>query len=96
MLQPMETYNGVDIIYSIGNFCFGDGYKPENRTIIYQTTLTVDRETLELAEKNSEVIPCYVWTGERNNYQPAVIENEAERERVLSFMRWECDSPVEE
>ena len=96
VLQPMETYNGVDIIYSIGNFCFGDGYKPENRTIIYQTTLTVDRETMELAEKNSEVIPCYVWTGERNNYQPAVIENEAERERVLSFMRWECDSPVEE
>ncbi len=97
ILQPMETYNGVDIIYSLGNFCFGDWFRPENRTIIYQMNLTVDKETMTLIESAPEVIPCYVHTGEyRNNYQPAVIENEDEINRVMSFMRWECDSPVAE
>ena len=94
ILQPMETYNGVDILYSLGNFCFGDWYKPENRTVIYQTTLTVNAETVELMESRSELIPCYVHTGERNNYQPAVIENEDEREQVLAFMRGDSESPL--
>ena len=44
VLQPMETYNGVDIIYSMGNFCFGGSKRPENRTIIYQFTLTINTE----------------------------------------------------
>ncbi|MBE6709258.1 MAG: CapA family protein [Ruminococcaceae bacterium] len=97
ILQPMENYNGVDIIYSLGNFCFGDWYRPENRTIIYQMDLTIDRETMVVKDEVSKIIPCYVHTGEtRNNYQPAVIENEDEINRVMSFMRWECDSPVAE
>ncbi len=96
VLQPMETYNGVDIIYSLGNFCFGDWYKPENRTIIYQMKLTISKETMTVKDEVSEIIPCYVHTGERNNYQPAVIENEEEIKNVISFMRWECDSPVRE
>lgn len=94
VLQPMETYNGVDILYSLGNFCFGDWYKPENRTVIYQTTLTVNAESVELMETHSEIIPCYVHTGERNNYQPAVIEDEAEIKQVMDFMRGESESPV--
>lgn len=94
ILQPMEDYNGVDILYSLGNFCFGDWYKPENRTVIYRLDLTVDEDTLELLNKSSEIIPCYVHTGERNNYQPAVIEDEAEIEGVLKFMNWESESPV--
>lgn len=94
ILQPMETYNGVDIVYSMGNFCFGDWFRPENRTIIYRTELTVDKETMTVTDNASEVIPCYVYTGDRNNYQPVVIENKDEIDRVMAFMRWECDSPV--
>lgn len=94
VLQPMENYNGTDIIYSIGNFCFGDAYRPENRTVIYQTELTVDKETLTLSEVDSEIIPCYLYTGDRNNYQPSVIEDEAEKNKVLDFMNWKCDSPA--
>lgn len=96
ILQPMENYNGVDIVYSLGNFCFGDWYRPENRTVIYQMNLTVSAETMEVLDEKSELIPCYVYTGDRNNYQPAVIEDEEEINQVISFMRGESDSPVRE
>ena len=28
VLRPMEEYNGVDIIYSLGNFCYGGNRLP--------------------------------------------------------------------
>lgn len=93
VLQPRETYNGVDIIYSMGNFCYGGSRSPENRTIIYQFTLTIG-ENNELVEKSSEIIPCYVYTGNTNNYQPAPIEDGAVKQKVLDFMDWKTKSPV--
>lgn len=93
VLQPMETYNGVDIIYSMGNFCFGGSRRPENRTIIYQLTLTINTDG-EIENKSTEVIPCYVYTGDVNNYQPAPIEDESIKQKVLDFMAWKVDSPL--
>lgn len=93
VLQPKEVYNGVDIIYSMGNFCYGGSKKPENRTILYQITLTITPNG-ELISKTSEIIPCYVYTDTTNNYCPGVIENEDEKQRVLDFMDWKVDSPV--
>lgn len=40
VLQRKEVYKGSTIIYSMGNFVFGGNRHPENRTIIYQHTLT--------------------------------------------------------
>lgn len=94
VLQPREIYNGVEIMYSLGNFCYGGKAKPENRTIIYQMDLTVSYDGLEVVNTESNIIPCYVYTGERNNYQPAPIENEEEISKVLQFIDWGCDSPV--
>ena len=93
VLQPREIYNGKEIIYSLGNFCFGGNSRPENRTIIYQMTLTIDIDTMMLKNETSEIIPCYVYTGDRNNYQPSIIENQEEKEKVLSFMEYGCDLP---
>lgn len=93
VLQPMETYNGVEIVYSVGNFCFGGSKRPENRTIIYQMTLTVSKDGVVL-NKTSEIIPCYVYTGDVNNYQPAPIEDEVVKQKVLDFMNWMLDTPV--
>ncbi|MBO5321258.1 MAG: CapA family protein [Clostridia bacterium] len=94
VLQPREIYNGVEIVYSLGNFCYGGALKPENRTVIYQYTLTVNNQSLALENKSSNIIPCYVYTGSSNNYQPAPITNEAEKQKVLDFMNWKTDSPV--
>ena len=94
VLQPREIYNGVEIIYSLGNFCYGGHSQPENRTIIYQMNLLIDKETLTIKNNDSKIIPCYIYTSTYNNYQPAVIENEEEIKKVLDFMDWLVDSPI--
>lgn len=85
VLQPRELYKDKEILYSLGNFCFGGNRKPENRTIIYQLILSIQDGVL--AGTASEIIPCYVHTGGTvNNYCPAPITDEAQRQRVLDFM----------
>ncbi len=93
VLQPREIYNGVEIVYSIGNFCYGGHRYPENRTVIYQMTLTVDKD-LTLKASNSNIIPCYVYTGSINNFQPAVVDDETIKSRILDFMNGKIESPV--
>lgn len=94
VLQPREVYNGVDILYSIGNFCYAANSRPENRTVIYQMELTVDKDG-QLKESRSTIIPCYVHTGEVNNYQPAVVDdNEEIKNKILDFMDGKIESPV--
>ena len=85
VLQPREVYKDKEILYSLGNFCFGGSRSPRNRTIIYQLTLYIQDGELEAA--SSEILPCYVHTGGKvNNYCPALITDEAQRQRVLDFM----------
>lgn len=94
MLQPREDYNGTDIVYSMGNFCYGGSKYPENRTIIYQLHLHISADG-RLENKTGEIIPCYVYTGEAgNNYCPGVIEDEETRQRVLDFMDGKRESPL--
>ena len=94
VLQPREIYNGVEIVYSVGNFCYGGALRPENRTVIYQYTLNVNPETLSTETHSSEIIPCYVYTGSINNYQPAPITDETHKQKVLEFMDGKTDSPI--
>ncbi len=94
VIQPRETYKGVDIVYSMGNFCFGDEKRAENRTIIYSLDLKIRREDHTLVKKSGEIIPCYVYTAATNNYCPAPISNGAEKQRVLDFMNGRRASPL--
>ena len=89
VLQPVEVYKGKTIVHSLGNFVFGGSRSEENRTMIYRTTLTVlEGEVTDIAE---EIIPCYVYT---DMYKPGIIENEAEIEAVMAFLRGEAESPM--
>ena len=92
VLQPREVYKDKEIVYSLGNFCYGGSRRPENRTIIYQLTLRVENGVL--TETASEIIPCYVHTGSSvNNYCPAPIEDEDQRRQVLNFMDGKAKLP---
>ena len=94
VLQPREVYNGVDIVYSMGNFCYGGSKYPENRTIIYQLKLHIGVSG-ELESKTGEIIPCYIYTGDAgNNYCPDIIRDEDIRQKVLDFMDWKRNSPL--
>ncbi len=89
VLQPMEIYQGVPIVYSLGNFVYGGNTQPENRTIIYQACI----ELTDRIEVTSKIIPCTVYTGNTNNWQPAIIEDPVEKQNVLDFMKGKRDVP---
>ncbi len=93
VLQPREVYNGVEIVYSLGNFLFGGNKKPGKNTIIYQMTLTVDTKSLKLKNERSKIIPCYVYDGEWNDYQPLLITDKKEKAKVISFMDGKTATP---
>ncbi len=88
VLQPKETYQGVEIVYSLGNFLFGGSHTCENRTIVYR--LTLHAEDGVLCGTEQEIVPCYCY-GEL--WQPAVIENAEVRQRVLDFMDGMRETP---
>lgn len=85
VLRPCEEYNGTDIFYSLGNFCYGANRTPENRTIILTETFSFDADGSYIGS-DEEIIPFYIYTGETNNWQPAPIEDEDEKAAVYNFM----------
>lgn len=83
VLEGIEVYNGKNIVYSLGNFCFGGNSNPADKdTMIFQQTFTV--ENGELASDNvTNIIPCSVSSESGyNDYQPTPLEGD-EAERVL-------------
>jgi poly-gamma-glutamate synthesis protein (capsule biosynthesis protein) len=93
VLQPYEEYKGVSIIYSLGNFCYGGSKSPENRTIIYQHTFTVD-ENKKIVSSVENIIPFYVFSGKTNNWQPCPVEDKDVYNNIMNFMHGKTDSPV--
>ncbi len=83
VLQPIEFYNDVPIVYSLGNFVYGGNRQPENRTIILKASFEVGTDELKVS---TDIIPCYVYTGNTNNWQPDIIEDENDKSKVLDFM----------
>ena len=91
VLQRAESYNGAKIIYSLGNFCFGGNLHPENRTVLYRLTVTVNSD--KSFSHNSSIIPFYVYTGSINNYQPDIIHDADEAQKVLEYMKGNRNRP---
>jgi len=92
-LQPSEVYNNKVIVYSLGNFCYGGSKKPENRTVIFKWNIQVDTDTKEIVAEGYSFIPCYVYSGQSNNYQSCPIGDVDEREAVIDFMYGLSSSP---
>lgn len=93
VLQPMEYYNGVRIFYSLGNFCYGGMTLTNKATVIYQAVLTISADGL-LISAGENVIPCYYYSAGYNNFRPAPIENEKEKQQVMDFLNWKVSSPM--
>lgn len=83
VLEGIEVYNGKNIVYSLGNFCFGGNSNPSDKdTMIFQQTFTVQNG--ELVEDNvTNIIPCSLSSESGyNDYQPTPLEgDEADRVR---------------
>ena len=86
VLQGIETYKGKNIIYSLGNFCFGGNSSPSDMdTMIYQQTFTITSEGVQ-ADNVTNVIPCSISSAAYEgytNYQPTPAEGD-EAARILA------------
>lgn len=85
VLQGIETYKGRNIVYSLGNFCFGGNSSPSDMdTIIYQQTFTIDADGVK-KDNVTNIIPCSISSATYdgyNNYQPTPAEGD-EATRIL-------------
>lgn len=86
VLQGIKEYKGKQVVFSLGNFCFGGNRQPYDRdTLIYRQTFTFVEG--ELVRTTSRVIPCSMTTREGyNDFQPKVLEG-AEAEKVLHKLK---------
>lgn len=82
VIQPLETYKGKTICYSLGNFCFGGNSNPGDKdTFIYQQTFRFRYGHL-VGTDPGKVIPCRISsTPDWNDYRPTLVEGE-ESERI--------------
>ena len=71
VLQGIETYKGKNIVYSLGNFCFGGNSSPSDMdTMIFQQTFTITSNGVQ-ADNVTSIIPCSISSADGyNNYQP--------------------------
>ena len=87
-VQAIETYKGKNIVYSLGNFCFGGNYEPSDMdSFVYQQTFTVNGG--ELVEDNvTNLIPISISSASSyNNYQPTPYEDPDEIARIIAKIK---------
>ena len=83
VLQGIEEYKGKNIVYSLGNFCFGGNSSPSDMdTMIFQQTFTITKDGV--TEDNvTNIIPCSISSAyDYNNYQPTPAQGD-EKTRIM-------------
>ena len=83
VLQGIEEYKGKNIVYSLGNFCFGgNSYPSDMDSMIFQQTFTIT--DIGVKEDNAtNIIPCSISSAYGyNNYQPTPAEGD-EKTRIM-------------
>jgi len=87
VIQGIEVRNGKNIVYSLGNFCFGGSRNPYRlETFVFQQTFSFENGVL-LDTNDTNIIPAFsssVMT--HNNYQPTPAEGE-DAERILELIQ---------
>jgi poly-gamma-glutamate synthesis protein (capsule biosynthesis protein) len=76
VLGETENYNGVNIVYSLGNFCYGGHSNPKDKdTAIFQQEFINESGVITLGE--SKLIPCKLSSVDSvNDYRPTPIDEE--------------------
>ena len=83
VLQGVEEYKGKNIVYSLGNFCFGGNSSPSDMdTMIFQQTFTITNDGVK-DDNVTNIIPCSISSAsDYNNYQPTPAEGD-EKTRIM-------------
>lgn len=93
VLQGIEEYKGKNIVYSLGNFCFGGNSGPKDMdAMIFQQTFTLEDGKLKEDNVNN-IIPCKIsssYEKGRNDYQPMPAEGDVKdaiMERIEEYSK---------
>jgi len=71
VLQPIESYGGGIIFYSLGNFSFGgNGYPRDSDTVLVQQTVVRGADGALTLESPVLIPACVSSVEDRNNFQP--------------------------
>ena len=83
VVSGVAEYEGVPVVFSVGNLCFGGNIRPTDMdAMLFQVHFTVDH-TGAILEYDFTVIPIRVsGNAKENDYQPYVAEGD-EAERIL-------------
>ena len=83
VLQGVEEHKGKNIVYSLGNFCFGGNSSPSDMdTMIFQQTFTITNDGVQ-DDNVTNIIPCSISSAsDYNNYQPTPAEGD-EKTRIM-------------
>jgi len=82
VLQPIDVYYGVKIVYSLGNFLFGGGLG-EDETMIYR--LELDVLDGEIISSRDYPIPALCYTKE-GKWQPALLDDPERYNKIIEFL----------
>lgn len=87
VLQGIETYKGKNIVYSLGNFCFGGNSAPSDMdSMIFQQTFTITSDGV-LPDNKTNIIPCSISSAYGyNNYQPTPSQGD-EATRIMNKIK---------
>lgn len=94
VVQGAEVYDGVPVVYSLGNLSFGGNGNPRD----YDMLLLSVRIHLSGGEKKK--LEWTLWPGRvssekgRNNFQPVLLDGEEAR-RVMEKVQKRSDTPLE-
>lgn len=91
VIQGIEEYRDHQIVYSLGNFCFGGNKNPGDKDcMIFQAAFTVQGENV--STDSTSVIPCSISSvTSSNNYQPTPASG-AEKERIEAKIEASSDA----
>ena len=83
VVSGVAEYEGVPVVFSVGNLCFGGNIRPTDMdAMLFQVHFTVDH-TGAILKDDFTVIPIRVsGNSKENDYQPYVAEGD-EAERIL-------------
>ncbi|GAA0181831.1 CapA family protein [Clostridium sediminicola] len=87
VIQGIEEYKGKNILYSLGNFCFGGNKNPSDKdTFIFQQTFNFEDGKL-LVDNENKIIPCSISSVKnRNDYKPTISTGD-EKNRILDRIK---------
>lgn len=72
VVQEVETYKGKQIVYSLGNLCFGGNRNPSDKNcLIFQQTFTLNLDSRKITAESHAAIPYKISSvSNRNDYCP--------------------------